>query len=301
MLLAADSVCSRPGFALVDTGLDSRDRADPLEVVRLRPVMELTEGAPWLTIGQIDGPVAIQHEGFAASHVRQVGSVTSMTSPASTSARHGTFMAGLIGGARGPLTTGLAPVCPLLIRPIFGVGSVLTETLADAMTDLLAEGVQLISISAEVVGPVAQSAGLAEALGEASRLRTLVVAAMGNGSQIDGSPLTRHSVVTPVVAATASGWPASYANLSLTAGRRGLRSPGVGLRSLDANGGLTTMSGSSVAACLVTGAVALVWSLHPHLGPELIRRALLGSRGARSLIPPLLNAWGAHEALAQGR
>ena len=51
------------------------------------------------------------------------------------------------------------------------------------------------------------------------------------------------------------------------------------------------MSGTSVAAPFVTGAIALLWSLFPKTNAEQLRKAIL-LQGAprRSIIPPLMNA-----------
>lgn len=50
------------------------------------------------------------------------------------------------------------------------------------------------------------------------------------------------------------------------------------------------MTGTSAAAPLVTGAIALLWSLFPGAGVTEVKRAILLADAPRTcIIPPLLN------------
>ncbi len=61
-----------------------------------------------------------------------------------------------------------------------------------------------------------------------------------------------------------------------------------------------TRSGTSVAAPFVTGTLALLWSLFPDAAAGLVKLAVTqaGVARRRSVVPPLLDGWGAYQALA---
>ena len=137
-----------------------------------------------------------------------------------------------------------------------------------------------------------------EALDRAFRSGVLVIAAAGNQGTLGGSAITRHPWVIPVVACDSRGFPLDYSNLGRSIGTFGLRAPGDGITSLGTDGKPTTMSGTSVATPFVTGAVALLWSIHPRTPASMIRSALRGHLSRPTVVPPLLDAWSAHELLS---
>ena len=50
-----------------------------LDLVKLRPLMELTTGRPEVAIGLVDGPVAMDHPHLASESVREIPSELSGT------------------------------------------------------------------------------------------------------------------------------------------------------------------------------------------------------------------------------
>ena len=61
-----------------------------------------------------------------------------------------------------------------------------------------------------------------------------------------------------------------------------------------------TMSGTSAATGFVTGALALLWSKFPRTRAADLRFALTNASLQRraSVVPPMLNAWAAYQALS---
>jgi subtilisin family serine protease len=170
------------------------------------------------------------------------------------------------------------------------------------LIELVSAGALIINVSAALVNSSGiRNRHIEAALDHAANHGVLVIAASGNRAIIAGTALTRHPWVIPVVACGQSGVPAGYSDLSRSAACRGVRAPGDGIVSLAAGGMTTSISGTSVAASLVTGAAALVWSLHPSAGPTMVRAAIDGSGTTRrsSLVPPLLDAWKAHLILSR--
>jgi len=92
----------------------------------------------------------------------------------------------------------------------------------------------------------------------------------------------------------------SQSNLGNSIGKRGLGAPGEGVTSLYSEGELRTWVGTSLAAAFVSGTIALLWSQFPSATAGQIKSAITSAHGQRrtSIVPPLLDAWGAHQRLA---
>ena len=60
-----------------------------------------------------------------------------------------------------------------------------------------------------------------------------------------------------------------------------------------------SFGGTSAATPFVTGAFALLWSEFPDAAPAELLFAVRGTRGLShvGIVPPLLNAWSAHQVM----
>src|SRR3954470_24993364 len=85
--------------------------------------MALTSGSADVTIGLLDGPVAVDHPELSSEHIyvqetpENVLSRCSQTR--SKACQHGTFVAGILSARRGSSAPAICPDCSLLVRPIF--------------------------------------------------------------------------------------------------------------------------------------------------------------------------------------
>lgn len=285
---------------------------DPLEILRLPRLMTLTRGRADVVVGLVDGPVAVEHPDLATANVRTLGDArVACRDTGSASCRHGTFVAGILAARRGARAPAIAPDCTLLVRPVFlevgAVGqqpSATPRELAKAIVDCVDAGALILNLS---VALAERSFGadrhVVEALGYTARRGVLAVAAAGNQGEMAGSAITRHPWVIPVVACDRAGWPLEQSNLSRSIGSRGLAAPGQGVASLAPGGDPAVSAGTSVAAPFVTGAAALLWSAFPDASAMEVKRALLSSPVGRrrTVVPPLLDAWGAYEVLSGTR
>jgi subtilisin family serine protease len=291
---------------------------NPLDIVNLTALMELTSGKPEIKVGLIDGPVVINHPDLVSENIREIPGTLSGTcaQAASTACMHGTFVAGILCAKRNSLAPAICPNCTLLVRPIFaeaasGNGqnhSGLVETmpnatpdeLASAIIDCLDAGARVINLSAALAQPSSRGERkLEEALDYAARRGTIIVAAAGNQGTVGSSAITRHPWVIPVVACDLRGRPISYSNLGSSIGTRGLSAPGDNIPSLGANGKPLTLGGTSVAAPFVTGAVALIWSEFPNASAAQVKLAVTQAYSSRRpmIVPPLLDAWAAYQIM----
>ena len=165
----------------------------------------------------------------------------------------------------------------------------------------MAAGARIVNLSLALVRHSGRDEReLTLTLDTAARRGVLVVAAAGNDSAIGSTAITRHPWVIPVTACDLDGRVLSLSNLGGSIGTRGLRAPGKEVTSLRANGEPAQPSGTSIATTFVTGALALLWSEHPKLDAAAIRFGISGGlrkKTGRSIVPPLLDAWGAYQLM----
>jgi subtilisin family serine protease len=285
---------------------------DPLQLVRLQPLMSRSQGRRELGVALIDGPVALDHPDLAQSQIKQIpaGNGASCSRPDSVACIHGTFVAGMLVARRGSSAPAICPGCTLLLRPIFtenknGNGqmpSASPQELATAISDAIGAGANVINLSAALAQPSARGERqLEQALDYAAQRGVLVVAAAGNQGTVGSSSITRHHWVIPVTGCDSQGRPTAESNLGSSIGRRGLAAPGENITSLGTGGKPGTFGGTSAAAPFVTGAIALLWSEFPSASAARIKLVVTqaGNRSRTTIAPPVLDAWGAYGAFSR--
>ncbi|HSF28851.1 MAG TPA: S8 family serine peptidase [Candidatus Tectomicrobia bacterium] len=178
------------------------------------------------------------------------------------------------------------------------------EDLAGAIVESVDAGARVINLSVAHAQPSSKSErALEEALNYAARRSVIVVAAAGNQGTIGSTGITRHPWVISVVACDLQGQPISQSNLAGSIGRRGLRAPGDNITSLGAEGGPFTLGGTSVTAPFVTETIALLWSAFPAVSGAEVKLAVTQAYAPcrDSMVPPLLDAWAAYQAMLKVR
>jgi hypothetical protein len=274
-----------------------------MDLINLTKLTALTIGSSNIKIGLIDGPIALDHKDLLGMKLQEISKKSAACAlTKSTACAHGTFVAGVLAGKRNSFAPAICPGCSFVVRPIFTEGlempSASPEDLAEAIVESVDAGAQVINLS---LGLTKQSKGkneLQASLDYSVKKGTIVVAAAGNQGSIGSSVLTSHPWVVSVAACDFNGKPMDQSNFGFSMSKWGLMAPSENIQSLKSDGGYTTMSGTSVAAPFVTGVTGLLWSLFPEASPDLIRSALVqNGRRRRSLIPPLLDAWGSYQFL----
>ena len=287
---------------------------DALQSVNLSPLMARTRGNPAIKVGLIDGPVFLEHPDLDGRQIQEMPSHynSACLRPSSAACAHGTLVAGVLSARRGSAAPAICPLCTLLVRPIFPEASGMESDqpsarpaeLGMAIEEVVRAGARVLNLSAAISQPSSRGESqLEEALNFAACRNVLVVAAAGNQGTLGSSSITRHQAVIPVVACDLQGWPTEESNLGKSIGQRGLRAPGRFITSLATDGTTREFEGTSAAAPIVSGTIALLWSEFPEATALEIKAAVLHSaRGSRSaIVPPLLDAWGAYESLARQR
>lgn len=292
------------------SSINANSALNPLDLVQLRPLMELSSGRPEIVIGLIDGPVITDHADLSHATIREIPGRLGGTCKRADSfaCTHGTFVAGILCARRGSLAPAICPGCTLLVRPIFAeakgrdrdMPSATPDELAMAIVDCVDAGAHIINLSAALAQPSSQGVRrLQEALDHSARRGILVVVAAGNQGTVGSSVITRHPWVISVTACDLHGNPISYSNLGHSIGLRGLRAPGEGIASLSVNGQSSTFGGTSAAAPFVSGGLALLLSVFPAATAAAVKLGLMAASGTRrsGVVPPLMNAWSAYQSM----
>lgn len=264
---------------------------------------EVVTGDPSIVVGIVDTGVDLAHPDLAPNAWQNPGEA--LAAPDGDVA-HGTHVAGLVAarGANGIGTAGVCWTCTILGIDVLREGGRGTlHDLASGMT-VAARHARIVNLSLE--SPVSSEELSAVVAAHPDRL--FVVAAGNGGRDVDAAPsypcsLTGANVLC--VAADDEGVPAEGTNWGARTVH--LAAPGARLVSTAPGGGTATMTGSSFAAALVSGAAALLWSWRPDASVEQVRAALLDGAdrlpgwAGRTATGARLNAFGALLALAAAR
>ncbi|MBV9038871.1 MAG: S8 family serine peptidase [Acidobacteriaceae bacterium] len=282
------------------------------ELIGLVPLAQRTSGRPEITVGLVDGPIAFDHPDLAGQRIREIAASVPArcVDRGSAACAHGTFVAGILAAKRRSVAPAICPNCTFLLRPIFsetsslhqGTPATTSEELAAAIIDSVEAGVRILNLSVNVTGASRKGESrLADAFEFAASRGVLPVASAANQGGYTASMLTRHPWVLPVLATDYMGRPLPNSEFSAVVGRRGIAAPGKGIVSLGTNDEPCSLSGTSAATAVVTGSIALLWSELPDARAAEVRFVVANpsSRRRSSLVPPMLNAWSAFQALAK--
>ena len=295
------------GRRAVTTGTSANPNDDSLKLVNLTRLMEDRSGNPSISIGIIDGPVDLTHPAFNGSSIKTVRSsqLAACQDARSEACFHGTAIAGILLGKRGSPAPAICPSCRFFLYPIFpenshstgGMALATPGKLVRAIVETVDAGVNIINLSLGVIpNNTSIYRDLDEACDYAAKRGVILVTAAGNQGRIGFLPMLNHPWIIPVASCDVSGMVTPESNVSPTIGKRGLRAPGVDILTTTPGGDFAPVSGTSTAAAIVTGGLALLWSEFPATPAHEIRTVVLQSatREHRSIIPPLLNleaAW----------
>jgi subtilisin family serine protease len=268
----------------------SRGRGVTVAIVDTGARLEHPDLAPniWTNFDEVPGNgVDDDHNGYV-DDVHGVDLTTRATAQDLADGNgHGTHVAGIVAAAaNGKGVVGVAPQAKLMIVKVLdasGVGR--SGAIAEGIRYAAANGARVINLS---LGGDGADQALDDAIRDAGAAGALVVASAGNnGRDIDQKPSYPASIAAPNLITVASTDPQGGRDLSEFSNYGALdvqvAAPGGQILSATKDGGWAVMSGTSMAAPMVTGVAALAASVNPKLGaPDL--RALLMQNAVRTKV-----------------
>lgn len=286
---------------------------DPLDQIKLRPLMNISCGSPEVLIGMIDGPVYLNHPALERSKIRTVNNsqLVACKKADSIACQHGTFVAGILCSMRGLSAPAICPNCEVILYPIFSEGHLnvkgaratvprsTPEELSKSIVQTIDAGAKIINLSLGLSSSsLTRYQVLRDAYDYALKKGVIIVAAAGNQGSFGQIATYDHRWVIPVAACDTQGRIDPMSNFGHTISKSGLMAPGINITSTAPDGKYTQMSGTSVAAPFVTGTIALLWSIFPGAPAHEIINSLISNKVRnRSIIPRLLNAQQAYQLL----
>ncbi|NEP57717.1 MAG: PatA/PatG family cyanobactin maturation protease [Symploca sp. SIO2G7] len=242
-------------------------------------------GSPDICIAVLDGLVDTAHPCFEGANLTRLPTlVTGESSVTGNMSTHGTHVASIIFGQPGSDVEGMAPRCKGLIVPVFADDRLKASQLdlARGIEQAVEAGANIINISGGQLTDFGEAEGwLENAVNLCKDNNVLIVSATGN----DGCNCLHVPAAMPTVLAVgamdAQGNPLDFSNWGEAYQTQGLLAPGENILGAKPGGGTQRMSGTSFAAPIVSGVVALLLSLQVQQGeaPDLpkIRKLLLQS------------------------
>lgn len=244
--------------AVIDSGVDA-DHPDLEDAVLPgRSYVDIDPGAEprLLALGSDPGPVYERAFGQADP----VG--------------HGTAVAGLIAGSADSRHPGVAPDASILpIRVLDDENRYHDSAMVGAAVEWAVDnGADVVNLS---LGGHYDSARFAEAIAYAERHDVLIVACTGNQHKDQPDEDVWFPARMPeVLAVTGSDQHGERWRTAVTGEATDLAAPGANLSAPKAGGGYKTVTGTSFASAVVSGAAAVVRSAHPEWTADQVRRAL---------------------------
>lgn len=245
-----------------------------------------TLGDPRVVIAMLDGPVDRAHECFLGADVTTIETLAGHTG-SGAAVRHGTHVASILFGQPGSPVPGLAPRCKGLLLPVFSEdarGEIVPSSQLDvarAITQAISSGARIINLSGGQLAASGEAEWvLADAIRQCAASDVILVAAAGNeGCECLHVPAATPSVLV-VGAMDDNGNPSSFSNWNDAYHGHGILAPGEAIPGAAPGGGVEVRSGTSYAAPIVTGVLALLMSRELQRGRPI---------GSRELVALLLN------------
>ncbi len=245
-----------------------------------------SQGDPRICVAVLDGPVDQSHPCFEGANLTRLPTLVSDVASSGLMSGHGTHITSTIFGQHHSSVRGIAPGCRGLIVPVFSDdrrrGSLSQLDLARAINQAVEGGANVINISG---GQLSQSGEadpiLAKAVKFCNDEGVLIVAAAGNDACRCLHVPAALPAVLAVGAMNAEELPFDFSNWGDIYQTQGILAPGENILGAEPGGGITTKNGTSFAAPIVSGIIALLLSIQLQQGnqpnPHIIRDVILKS------------------------
>lgn len=280
-----------------------------LDAVHAKQAWQATKGKPEVTVAVIDDGIDASHPIFQGRLVNAYN-VFRQDNHLSMGEGHGTHVAALAVGSALYLSrgvSGLAPSCKLMPVQVFDNGSCSLSSLVAGVMYAVNHGADVVNVSVCMDVPALsllnkqQQELLAntqfkneERLWDriceiAKQKNAIIVFAAGNNNALANiSPTNRSDISITVAAVDQQKAEASFSNHGAGAD---ISAPGVGIVSAFPNNSFKSFDGTSMAAPIVTGILALMKSKNKNITAQqalaILKRTGVQTRGD---VPPLVQA-----------
>lgn len=290
-----------------------------LDAINARQGWQITTGSPEVTVAVVDDGIDAAHPMFKGRLTKSYN-VYTQNNRLSRGGGHGTHVAALAAGSHDNLSqgvAGIAPQCRIMPVQVFDNDGCPTSALVSGIMYAIRNGADVVNISA---GPDLSAAAMLspeeqlelsrkmlknqEALWTrinrlAASKNCILVFAAGNEEVLSCLLPENRTPWALTIGATAPG--RQRAGFTNYGPGTSVSAPGVGIWSAKNGGGFTELQGTSQAAPIVSGAVALMKSLKRDLTVEQARNVLqrTGVPVAGNM-PPQLQLHAALDAVRRG-
>lgn len=254
----------------------------------LQELWTLTKGSSEICIAILDGPVDLSYKCFIDAQIDSINITGSESDYSGLASEHGTNVTSIIFSNNEGCNKGIAPKCKGLIIPIYdndkktGITKCNQLDLARAIIKAVELGANVINISGgQLVSSRDGEHYLNRAIELCKQKNVLIAAAAGNNScRCIHVPAAFPSVLA-VGALNSNGLPAEYSNWGDEYNDHGILALGENVPVSSCNGNVTSKSGTSFAAAIVSGIAALLLSYQIDIGqtpdPMHIKNVILNS------------------------
>lgn len=282
------------GYVPSDPEMSNADHSWYLEAIHAKEAWDITQGSEKLTVAIVDNGFNLAHPEFSRKVVMPYNVWTHDKNIFPQAVDHGTHVAGtaiaLMNNGTG--LCGIAPKCAFMpIQVADRNGLMTTTSVLDGVLYALYQGADVINISLglEMFQGIPENVQRElqnnyfkeeehlwnEVMKISEKHNAVIVVAAGNNNILAGvCPLNRPSNFIVVSAVDKSNTRLSKAGFSNYGEYSTISAPGVDIYSAYGKKGYRSLEGTSMAAPIVTGSVALMKSLKEDITPEQIICAL---------------------------
>lgn len=247
-----------------------------LKKVEAQKAWDINQGSSDVVIAIVDTGVDLEHPDLKGKLLTGYNAIAPGTDPKDDS-RHGTHVAGIASaiGNNSVGISGIAPKCKILPVKVLGNGSGSIATIADGLIWVANNGADVVNMS---LGTYTEEKTLGEAVKYALSKNVVCIATMGN----DNIERRRFPAgFTGMIAVGSTDENDKKSTFSNFGNWITVSAPGTNILSTlptyMSPSGYGRLSGTSMAAPLVTGLAALVRSQSKNLSPENISKLLKSS------------------------
>lgn len=289
-LFVFDEALFEEGYTPNDPAFSSSDKSWYLNAINAPKAWDITRGSNKLTIAVVDNGFSLKHPELKNKVVMPYNVWTHSKEIFPQRVDHGTHVAGTalaeMNNQEG--LSGIAPECAFMpIQVANSQGLMTTTSILDGVLYALYQGADVINVSLGLRFGGSLPEGVQQNLQnnhykEEERLwnkvmqisnkhKAVVVIAAGNDNILAGvNPMSRPKNFIVVSAVDKQNSALEKARFSNFGEYSIVSAPGVGIYSSVGDNSYTVMQGTSMAAPIVTGAIALMKSLRPEITAEQI-------------------------------